>query len=127
MNPNTTVPRLFYKKDILFLCCILAMAVTLGSLFFFRPTGKTATVQIEGKKVQTIWLNTNGQYPFENNGHTLTVQVREGKVGVVTSSCRDKICQNTGFTNTEGTSIVCLPAGISVTVEGASRQDAVTY
>lgn len=127
MNPTTTVPRLFHKKDTLFLCCILALAVALGSLFFFGKQGTAATVRMDGKTVQTLRLTDDRQYSFQNNGYALTVQVKNGKVGIADPTCKDKLCQNTGFIDAKGASIVCLPAGISVTVEGASQQDAVTY
>ncbi len=127
MNPNTTVPKFFHKKDILCLCLILVIAVALGSFFFFKPKGNSATVRINGEIAETLSLKINGEYPFENNGVSLTVQVKDHTVGVIHSTCKDKLCLQSGFLQTTGTSAVCLPAGISVTVEGASFADAITY
>ncbi len=127
MNPNTTVPKFFHKKDILCLCLILVIAVALGSFFFLKPKGNSATVRIGGETVKTLSLNIDGEYPFENNGISLTVQVKNQTVGIVHSTCNDKLCVQTGFLQTTGTSAVCLPAACSVTVEGTSFSDAVTY
>lgn len=127
MNPNTAVPKFFHKKDIFCLCLILVIAVALGSFFFLRPKGNSAAVRINGSVVQTLSLNLDGEYLFENNGISLTVQVKSGTVGVVHSTCPDKLCMQAGFLQTAGTAAVCLPAGLSVTVEGTSFADAVTY
>ncbi len=127
MNPNTTVPKFFHKKDILCLCLILVIAVALGSFFFLKPKGNSATVRINGEIAETISLRINGEYTFENNGVSLTVQVKDHTVGVVHSTCKDKLCVQSGFLQTTGTSAVCLPAELSVTVEGTSFADAITY
>ena len=127
MNPNTAVPKFFHKKDIFCLCLILVLAVALGSFFFLRPKGNSATVRIGGEIRETLSLNLDGEYPFENNGISLTVQVKDGQVAIVHSTCPDKLCMQAGFLQTAGTAAVCLPAGLSVTVEGTSFADAVTY
>ncbi len=127
MNPKTTVPPFFRKKDVLILCLILTVTVLLGSFLFSKETGATATVKINGERVQTLSLDKDGEYTFQNNGHTLTVQVNDGEIGVTHSTCSDKICMKTGFFNTAGTTAVCLPAAFSLTVEGTSSVDGITY
>ena len=77
--------------------------------------------------VQTISLNIDGNYAFENNGIELTVQVKDHTVGVTHSTCEDKLCVQSGFLQTIGTAVVCLPAEFSVTVEGTSFADGITY
>lgn len=127
MNPNTTVPKFFHKKDVLCLCLILVIAVALGSFFFLKPKGNSATVRIGGEIAETLSLRINGEYTFENNGISLTVQVKDQTIGITHSTCKDKLCVQSGFLQTTGTSAVCLPAELSVTVEGTSFSDAITY
>lgn len=127
MNPKTTVPPFFRKKDILILCLILTVTVLLGSFLFFKETGATVVVRINGEWVQSLSLETSGEYIFQNNGHTLTVQVKDGEIGIIHSTCSDKICMKTGFFNTAGATAVCLPAAFSLTVEGTSPVDGITY
>lgn len=127
MNPSTTVPKFFHKKDILCLCLILVIAVALGSFFFLKPKGNSATVRIGGEVVKTLSLSIDREYPFEHNGVSLTVQVKNQTVGIIHSTCADKLCVQSGFLQTTGTSAVCLPAELSVTVEGTRFADAVTY
>ena len=127
MNPNTTIPKFFHKKEILCLCLCLVIAVALGSFFFLKPKGNSATVRIGGETVQTLSLNIDGEYPLENNGISLTVQVKNQTIGIIHTTCPDKLCEQTGFLQTTGTAITCLPANLSITVENTSFADAITY
>ncbi len=127
MNPNTAVPKFFHKKDIICLCLILVIAVALGSFFFLKQDGNSAVIRLNGNVAQTVSLNINGEYTFENNGITLTVQVKNQTIGIVHSSCKDKLCVQSGFVQTVGNTIVCLPAACSITVEGTSFADGITY
>lgn len=127
MNSTQPAPKLFRKKDLIFICALFALAVLLGSFFFLKDQGEFATVRINGVAVETIPLSLNRDYTFENNGHTLTLQVKDHAIGVIASTCHDKICINTDFIKHQGKSIVCLPANLSVTVEGSFSTDGITY
>ncbi len=127
MNPTPSVPKLAHKKDMLILGILLTVTVLAGFFFFCENPGKTATVRINGEPVQTISLHQEGQYTLENNGHTLTLLVENQTVSVVSSTCKDKLCQKAGALQNQGSCAVCLPAAISVTVNGDSPPDGITY
>lgn len=59
----------------------------------------------------------------------VVIEVKDGGVRVVESSCLQKICVNTGRINRPGQNIICLPNKVLVTIEGkeSSKVDAVSY
>ncbi len=127
MNPTFSVPKLAQKKDILILGVLLTVTVLAGFFFFSKEGGQTATVRVNGQVVQTLSLQIPKEYTFENNGHTLTLLVENQTVRVVSSTCNDKVCQNAGALQNQGSCAVCLPAAISITVNGSTPPDGVTY
>ncbi|MBR3844061.1 MAG: NusG domain II-containing protein [Clostridia bacterium] len=127
MNPQTPTPPLAQKKDILLVILFLLVTVLLGSFLFSSHKGDTATVRIDGEIAATLSLKKNGEYTFENQGHTLILLVEQGGIRVQSSTCPDRICMNTGLLKNQGAAAVCLPAGISVTVEGQPLYDGITY
>ena len=50
----------------------------------------------------------------------LTVHIESGKVWVTDADCHDKICEHTGVISRAGESIVCLPHGIVISINGQS-------
>ena len=54
------------------------------------------------------------------DGYTLTVAVENGAVRVSESDCPNQDCVHSGAISRAGQSIVCLPARVAVTLEGAA-------
>ncbi len=75
----------------------------------------------QGGEVKTISLNK--EEIIELDG--ATVQISEGKISITESDCPDKVCVKTGEISKKGESIVCVPNGIVITVEGKRAVDAV--
>ncbi|MCH5158436.1 MAG: NusG domain II-containing protein [Clostridiales bacterium] len=50
----------------------------------------------------------------------ITVHIESGRVWVTDSVCHDKVCEHTGIISRAGESIVCLPYGIVITINGRS-------
>lgn len=59
------------------------------------------------------------------NGYTLTLSVQDGRVCVSQADCPDKLCVHSGWIGRSGQVIACVPAGITVRVEGETEVDAV--
>ena len=57
---------------------------------------------------------------YESRGYTLTVAVENGAVRVSESDCPNQDCVHSGAISRAGQSIVCLPARVAVTLEGAA-------
>lgn len=56
-----------------------------------------------------------------SNGVTLTVEISGGAVTVLESDCPDGVCKASGRISRAGETIVCAPAGVSISVKGAKN------
>lgn len=119
--------------DVPVVLAVLALA------FFSVPGGRgegavTAVVRCGGAEADRFAPAAALTAPrhYTHNGYTLTVTAEETEGGValrVTSSdCPGEDCVRTGAIRHAGESIVCLPAGIVITLTGGAAQavDAVT-
>ena len=111
--------------DIILISAALLTAVLLFVIpFFTSASGQTLTVTVKdqsGGSTQTYSLEKDLEFSVVNNGITLNVVIRDRVVYVLESNCRDKICQNSGSISREGQSIVCVPAGIALTIKGGEK------
>lgn len=127
MEKNKAIPQLFHKKDFIILCLLVVGVIVMSLFFFLKDKGEFATVRINGKITEQVPLSIDQTYHYENNGHTLTLQVKDHAVSVVSSTCPDKDCVHADPIQYTGTFIACLPANLTVTIDGAFSTDGVTY
>ena len=73
---------------------------------------------------ETYSLDKDQRLTLTGNGYTLEVEVKDGAVSVVSSNCPGHDCVRTGAVRKAGSSIVCIPAGIVITVGGGGDYDA---
>ena len=52
---------------------------------------------------------------------TLTVVIENGAAYVLESNCRDGVCYRSGSISRSGETILCAPAGVTLTVKGGDR------
>jgi len=98
-------------------------------LFFVSNEGREALVKVGSNPPQKVSLEINKRINVEGEKGRVVIEVKEGRVRVVESSCFQKICVNTGWINKPGQNIVCLPNKVLVTIEGkkSPTMDAVSY
>ena len=102
---------------------LLAALFSFFAFFVFPSGAKTATVTKGGEVVYVISLSENGEYKVDN---CLTVCAQNGEIYVKESVCNDKICEKTGKISKSGSSIICLPSQIVVSLSGEGDFDALT-
>jgi len=108
--------------DIVVILSLVFLSVVLFASFFSRSNGDTVTVSTDNKEY-TFNLNENAKIPLSSEGHNLTVVIENGEVFVTDSDCPDKICEKTGHISKSGSSIICVPAHICISVTGESEVD----
>lgn len=81
----------------------------------------TAVVAIDGETVDRFPLSGSGAHTYEAGGYTVLVEETEKGVLVAKSNCPTQDCVHTGTISRPGQSIVCLPARLSVTLEGGGE------
>lgn len=123
--------KFFKKRDLLFfavLILLVALAFLAVSLF---PKGSVAIVEHDGEmllKQELSTLSSEQKYEFTGeNGITLTVVLSPEGAQISESDCPDKTCVRTGRLTKAGESAICLPAKVSLKLEGKAGADAQTY
>jgi len=108
--------------------------VTVASIFFVRrffvsSEGSEALIKVGNRTVQRLSLRIDRMINLEGEKGRVVIQVKDGGVRVVESSCLQKICVNTGWIERPGQNIICLPNKVLVTIEGKEsyKVDAVSY
>ncbi len=108
--------------DILVFCFWSLTAVCLfvfqGSVF----SENADTVVIRTDEATYYYpLFSNEKIELESMGYSITVLIDEGCVSVSDASCPDHLCISTGKIRRAGETIVCLPAGVSVSLTNPSK------
>lgn len=117
--------KLFTKKDFIIIFVILIIGIVGFFIINKAEKGKTVVIKSNGEIVETISLSENG-YVTEISG--VVVCIENEKVFVKESSCKDKVCVNSGELSKAGQSAICAPNGVSVEISGKSENlpDAIT-
>lgn len=107
--------------DLLIVAAVLLLAV--AAFFRFFPGGAqdgaaVAVITVDGAAVERLPLNQPAERSYSANGYTLRVVVENSTVRVAQADCPSQDCVHTGAISRAGQSIVCLPARLTVTIEG---------
>jgi hypothetical protein len=89
--------------------------------FYFSNFGKPKYIKIYSNNILfgEYELNADRDIIINNdNGYNL-VRIKDGKVAVIDSSCLNKICIHTGYTNMVNSVIVCAPNRLIIIVCGS--------
>lgn len=107
------------KGDVAVICALLAAGLVLLLIFNLAPnSGDYAEVSVNGKKQAVLSLDKNAEYEIKNeNGNVINIlAVQNGAVHMQYAACPDQICVNHAEISKSGSSIVCLPNKVVVTV-----------
>lgn len=125
-----TRPPLWGRRDILPIAAALLLALSVWlCLSLSGREGSVAVISQNGRELYRIELQAVTEpYRLELPGECPAVLLFEpGSVCFEEAACPDKLCVRTGKLSRAGEAAVCLPAGITVRIEGDNRQiDAVT-
>lgn len=117
----------FRKGDLLAVGFVLAGAIIL-EVFLWLQYSKTGAafvkIYLNGELVQEMPLDRDAEYTVSGEYHN-TVTVKNGKVSVTSTDCPGGDCHNTGWIDSAGRSIVCLPNHMEVVITGEAAVDAV--
>lgn len=126
---QNTIKRLILKHltaaDLLIYCFWIFAAISLFfcQKYFFSSSADTVIIQADGT-IYTYSLSVNRQIFLQSKGFSLTVDISNGCVSVIDSSCPDHLCETAGKIKNAGESIICLPAEITVSLSSTSKGDA---
>ena len=107
------------KGDVAVICALLAAGLVLLLIFNLAPnSGDYAEVSVNGKKQAVLSLDKNAEYEIKNeNGNVINIlAVQNGGVHVQYADYTAQVCVNHAEIRKSGSSIVCLPNKVVVTV-----------
>ena len=104
--------------DLLAALAVLLVAVLLlWHPWRTRDAGKTVVIVTPDQTFEYA-LSEDTAFQIESRGITLFVTIMDGEVDVYKSDCSDGVCVNSAPISKTGETIVCAPAGVSITVKG---------
>lgn len=111
------------KWDALVVLAVLALAALFGARLWFVPADSAEphiAVTIDGEVVERLPFG-DAERSYTSNGYTVHVVVSDSGVCVDHADCPTQVCVHTGTISRAGQSIICLPSGIVITVEGTAE------
>lgn len=111
--------------DVVIIALVLAAAAALSAVFAFgQPAaadGGFAVISTPDGRTEYP-LCHDAVIPVGGRGHTLTAIIENGGIRVTESDCPDGICVGMGRVSKPGEMIVCVPAGVIITVRGGGAE-----
>lgn len=98
----------------------LLCAVALGASLALSPgaAGKIVLVEVNGMTVGRLDLQHDESLVVHGTAGIVTVEVRNGKVGITEADCPNGVCVRSGWKDRAGDIIVCVPNKTVVRITG---------
>lgn len=111
------------KNDIIFIAALLLiLAIIGGCLLLFRKEGSSVKITIDGQPFGIYSLNENQTVEVRTEKGYNTVIIENGTVRVEEASCPDGICSSHRPIRFSGSSIICLPNKVVVSIDGEQNE-----
>ena len=125
------MPRIVRAADVVLMVCALCAAAVLGFVLW-QPGGNqvTAIVTVGASQLDPIDLTQveQGYVIRPDASPAVTIRVEPGAIYFEQADCPDKLCVAAGRLTRPGQAAVCLPARVSIRLEGRDDTvDAVVY
>ena len=102
------------KADVKLIICLAAVGVvSLMAVLLCSKDGKTVVITQNNKEIYSASLNEDKVIDLETN----VIEIKNGKVDVKESVCKNQICVNHKKISKKGEQIACIPNKILITVE----------
>ena len=113
--------RPFNEADLLIIPLLVAISAL--SFFLLSPGGGSyVEVYADGELIKVMPLSTDAEFIYQHEeGSKNVITVKGGKVAVTYADCADKICMQYPATDRAGSTIICLPHKLVVTVRGGQE------
>jgi len=87
----------------------------------FLHRGVEVAIESEGKRLGPYPLTEDRILKIRGPLGLTEIEIRDGRVRVKASPCRNKICMRQGWISHSGEALICLPNRVIVYVYGESR------
>lgn len=102
---------------------VIALLLTLSMVAFASLGGaggraERVEIEVSGKGVLSLSRSEEGLHRIDGPLGSTAVEIREGRVRILSSPCPLKLCQRAGWIGSAGEMIVCLPNEVVVRLPG---------
>ena len=112
---------------ILFLVLSILSVLIIFIIRSAKTVGKTASIYSKNRLVRTVSLDNDDKFTIKNGDSYNIIRIKDGKISVVESDCKNQICVHQGEIDSSLLPIVCVPNGLVIRVrDGEQDIDAVT-
>jgi len=114
-----------HKIEVILVILILILSFFLFIFFHYKKSGENfAVIEQNGTQVYKINLSTvKNPYDIEINGEFhVIIRVEQNKIYFKESTCPDKLCKKMGKISFPGQTAICLPAKVSIRIEGRENK-----
>lgn len=109
--------KLFFREDLFVYAGVLLVLALCCLPLFGRAGGNTVLIQTPEEQL-SFSLAENRTVTLDKGEYPLTIEIKNGKACVISAACPERICMHTPAISKSGESIVCLPARVSVQIQG---------
>ena len=115
---------LWGKRDMWIVLAVLLLALLLWLWVSRSEEGAAAVITRDGQELYRIdLLAVMEPYRIDLEGdYSATLLVEHGAIRFEQADCPDQLCVRAGKLTHAGEAAVCLPAGITVRIEGEGRE-----
>lgn len=108
-----------------FFAALVVLLLAVAVFLFYLP-GRSQTPEIleiyqDGVLLRRLSLRENQTLVIEG-AYENTVQIQDGRVAIVASTCPGEDCVHSGWQSTPGQSIVCLPNRVELRILGTPQE-----
>lgn len=103
--------------DFVFFCLLVAAGIFLTVSSLSKNGAKVRVLANGG--LYEYSAETDGTYSVEGVLGETTFEIKGGKVHIIDSPCKNKICVNQGWSSP----LVCLPNNVTITLEDSGNGD----
>ncbi len=115
--------------DMMVLAVVVVLGIVLSLGWMSAETDRlTAKISVDGVETEAVnlpQLRQEEERTIQANGYTLYLVLSQKGVQVRESDCPTQDCVHTGIITRAGQSIVCLPARVTVQLQGTVAEDGV--
>lgn len=121
---------MFKKIDIIIIVILMVLSF-IPEIVFGLMVGKEynstyAQITIAGELHKNIPLSAHkGKeiIELESKYGNIVVEVKDDNIGIIATTCKDKICMHPEYINKPGESLVCLPNRVMIEIIGKIEDD----
>lgn len=101
------------KGDFFIFGTIFALFIFLLAVFLPRGGGNEVVVKKNNTEAYRVSLSENQTLELSGN----VIEISDGKVKMKSADCKNRICVRHAAISRRGEAIVCLPNGVTVSIE----------